>query len=245
MIELFNAALTLNQNVLRSLREAPNVVLRGLSVLLFVGLLVGAVSGASAAIRTSTPEQTVADVRAQVDTFVEQLTLSANSEQVQPLIQLVNENEEAFYTLLIDLQTLPTTLPRPVRVIFQWLASVVSTPLAYLAGLLLTVIFTHIAARQLGGQGSIQQMIGLGALSTAPHALDALNFIPGIGPTLGFIGWAWGLVILVVATLVAHKLDSGRATMAVLLYPLILALLGLLAFCLLLFLSVTLAAGAA
>lgn len=231
MIELFNAALMLNQNVMRGLRESPDVVRRGLLVVLFVGLLVGAVQGASALIGSATPERAVAGVRAQVDEFVDGLTLGANSEQFQPVIQLVNENEEPFYELLTEVLTLPTALPWQVQLAFRWLASVVSTPLSYLAGLLVAVVFTHMAARQLGGQGSIQQMLGLGALSTAPHALDALTFIPAIGPTLGFIAWAWGLAILVTATMIAHKLDSGRATMAVLLYPLLLGLLGFLAFC--------------
>lgn len=245
MIELFNAALLVNQRVIRELRESPQVLLRGLSVLLFVGLLVGAVSGMSQISRMATPERTVETVRSVVDAYVQQLTLGANSEQSQPLIQLINQNETAFYALLTDLLTLPTPLPGPVRLVFQLLASMVSTPLSYLAGLLVAVVFTHIAARQLGGQGSIQQMIGLGALSTAPHALDALAFIPVIGQTLSFIAWAWGLVVLVVATMVAHKLESGRATMAVLLYPLVFALLGLLAFCALLGISLALAASGA
>ncbi len=231
MIELFNAALMLNQSAMRGLRESTDAVRRGLLIVLFVGVLVGAVQGASEIIASATPERTVAGVRAQVDAFVESLTLGANSEQFQPVIQFVNENEEAFYELLTELYSLPTALPWGVQLFFRWLASVVSTPLNYLAWLLFTVIFTHIAARQLGGQGSIQQMLGLGALSVAPHALDALTFIPAIGPTLRLIAWAWGLVILVVATMIAHKLDSGRATMAVLLYPLLFSLLGFLAFC--------------
>lgn len=243
MIELFNAALTVNQNVMRGLRESPDVVRRGLMVVLFVGLLVGAVSGASSAITSASPERTVEAVRTQVAELKRQLLDNPNADPA--LIQLINTNEEAFYALIEDVLALQAPLPRPVQVGFQWLASVVSTPLSYLAGLLVAVVFTHIAARQLGGEGNIQQMLGLGALSVAPHALDALAFVPVIGPTLGFIAWAWGLVILVVATMVAHKLDSGRAAIAVLLFPLLGALLGFLALCLLLFVSVTLAAGAA
>ncbi|NTV65063.1 MAG: YIP1 family protein, partial [Oscillochloris sp.] len=98
---------------------------------------------------------------------------------------------------------------------------------------MLAVVSTHIAARQLGGEGNIQQMLGLSALSVAPHALDALGFIPAIGATLNLIAWVWGLVILVVATSVAHRLDSGRATLAVLLYPLIISLLFLFGCCML------------
>jgi hypothetical protein len=241
MIELFNAALRINQETMRSLRESPDVVRRGLSVLLFVGLLVGAVQGASVAITNASPERRVASVRAQVEQFKQGLVTNPSVDQ--SLVQFINANQEPFYALLDEVLRLEAPLPSGVRVGFQWLASVVSTPLSYLAGLLLTVIVTHIAARQLGGQGSIQQMLGLGALSTAPHALDALAFIPGLGFMLGLIAWGWGLVILITATMVAHKLDNGRATMAVLLYPLLLALIGLLALCGLLALSIA-AAGA-
>lgn len=243
MIELFNAALTLNQRAMLGLRDSPEVVRRGLLVVLFVGLLVGAVSGTSTLINTATPARTVATVQAVVEQQKRQITLGPNAEQLQPLLQFVNENEDAFYALLEELLSLPTPLPRPVGLAFQWLASVVSTPLGYLGGLLFSVVLTHIAARQLGGQGSIQQMLGLGALSVAPHALDALGFIPALGSMLGLIAWLWGLVILVVATSVAHRLDSTRATLAVLLYPLLLGLLGFLALCGLIFLGVAAASG--
>ncbi|MCX7789787.1 MAG: YIP1 family protein [Chloroflexaceae bacterium] len=242
MIELFNGALTLNQRLLLGLRESPDVVRRGLTLVLFVGLLVGAVNGASTLLNTATTERTVATVREFVEAQKRQIALGPNADQLQPLLRFVNENEEAFYALLQDLLELPTPLPRQFGQAFQWLATTVSTPLSYLSGLLLTVIFTHIAARQLGGQGHIQQMLGLGALSVAPHALDALTFIPGLGPVLGLIAWGWGLVILVVATSVAHRLESTRAILAVLLYPVLLGLLGFLLFCGLLFLAVAVGA---
>jgi hypothetical protein len=242
MIELFNGALTINQTLMRGLRESPDVVRRGLLLVLFVGALVGAVQGASAAINTASPERRVAAVRAQVDEFQRQLVASPNADQ--QVIQALNANKEPFLQLVEDVLTLPTPLPRGVGVAFEWLASVVSTPLGYLASLLALVVATHIVARQLGGQASIQQMLGLGALSVAPRALDALTFIPGIGPTIGFIAWAWGLVVFVVATAVAHKLDSGKAAIAVLLLPLLLSLLGLLALCVLLAVSVAAAGGA-
>lgn len=243
MMELFNGALTLNQNLMRGLREAPDAIGRGFLLVLFVGLLVGTVSGISGVIQNATPERTVAAARAELDRQVDQLVLTSNDENTQVLTRVINENEEPFFQLLEELLSLPAPLPRPVNLVFQLLASVVSTPLSYLSGMLLAVVVAHITARQLGGQGSLQQMVALGSLSVAPHALDALAFIPGLGPTLGFIAWAWGLVILVVATSVAHRLDSMRATMAVLLYPALLLLLGVLALCILFAVLVAAAGG--
>ncbi|HMQ30743.1 MAG TPA: YIP1 family protein [Chloroflexaceae bacterium] len=244
MMELFNGALTLNQDRMRGLREAPDGVARGFLLVLFVGLLVGAVNGVSGLIQNATPERAVAALRAEVDRQVDQLVLTSNDTTTQELTRIVNENQEPFFSMLEELIALPTPLPRPVGLAFQLLASVVSTPLSYLAGMLLAAVVAHVAARQLGGQGSIQQMVALGSLSVAPHALDALAFIPGIGPTLGLVAWIGGLVVLMVAPSVAPRLDSLRAALAVLLYPLLLGLLAFLAFCVLVAALIALAGSA-
>lgn len=243
MMDTFNGALTLNQTMMRGMREAPDAVRRGLMVVLLVGLLVGGVEGLQLMLNTADPQRTAALFGEQYDAFQQQLGLSANSAELRDLLRVLDENEAGVVRLVGDVAGLPTALPRPLSVALQALGLMAGRPLSYLSGLLLTVIFTHIAARQLGGQGSIQQMLGLGALSVAPHALDALGFIPGVGSALGLIAFFWGLAILIAATSIAHKLDSGRATLAVLLYPLIGGLLGLLACCALFFLLV--AAGAA
>lgn len=245
MIELFNGALTLNQGMLRGLRESPDAVRRGFLLVLFVGLLVGTANGISQAIQSATPERVVATVQDELERQMDQLVLSSSDASTQELTRLVNENKEPFFQLLEELLSLPTPLPRPVGLLFQVLAAIVSTPLSYLAGMLLAVVVTQITARQLGGQGSLQQMVGLGALSVAPHALDALAFIPGLGPMLGLVAWIWGLVILVLATSMAHRLDSMRAAVAVLFIPLLLLLLAFLSFCLLIALLVAAVGGGA
>lgn len=244
MMELFNGALTLNQNVMRGLRESPDAVRRGFLLVLFVGLLVGAANGVSAAIRGATPERQVAALRAEFERQMDQLVLGSNDEGTQELTRIINENEEPAFQLIEDLLALPTPLPRPVGVAFQLLAALVSTPLSYLAGMLLAAVVAHITARQLGGQGTIQQTVALGSLSVAPHALDALAFIPGLGGLLTTVAWFWGLAILIAATSVAHRLDSLRAALAVLLYPLLLALLGFLGLCMLFAVLVALAGAA-
>lgn len=245
MMELFNGALTLNQTIMRGLRESPDGVRRGFLLVLFVGLLVGAANGISITIQNASPTRAIATLREQFDRQMDQMVLSSNDTSMQELTRLVNANEEPFFQLLTDLATLPAPLPRPVGLFFQLLAAVVSMPLSYLAGMLLTVACTHLVARQLGGEGHLQQMVALGSLSVAPHALDALAFIPGLGSMLTFAAWLWGLIILITATAVAHRLDSMRATVAVLFLPLLLALLAFLALCLLIAVLVVLAGGGA
>lgn len=244
MMAIFNGALTLNRQMMLGLREAPDAVRRGFLLILLVGMLVGAVNGISELIQTVTPERATETLRRQIETQVDQLVLSSNNPSTVELTRIINENKEPFFQLVEELLALPTPLPRPVGQIFQLLATIVSRPLSYLGGMLLAAVAAHVVARQLGGQGSIQQMIALGSLSVAPHALDALAFIPGLGSTFTLIAWVWGLVLLIVATGVAHRLDSARASMAVLLVPLLLILLGGLASCLLLVLLVVAAGGA-
>lgn len=244
MMDTFNGALTLNQTMMRGLRESPDVVRRGLLVVLLVGLLVGGVEGLQIILTTADPDRVVNEFRTQYEEFVEGLGLSANTPELREIVRALDANEDGLIRLVSDLAALPTPLPRPISAAFQGLGVMASRPLAYLSGLLLTVIFTHIAARQLGGEGSIQQMLGLGALSVAPHALDALGFIPGLGTALDLIAFFWGLAILVTATSIAHRLDNGRATIAVLLYPFIGSLLGLLACCALFLFTLIGAAGA-
>jgi len=231
VIDTFNGALTLSQTFFRGMREAPDVVRRGLTLVLFVGLFVGGVQAISTMITNSSPDRVIADIETTLAQSIQQQSLTATSASQREMVQLLKENSAGALNLVRAVMDLPTPLPRPVSVILQGLGLMASTPLSYLGSLMLAVVLTHIAAQQLGGQGTIQQMLGMGALSVAPHALDALSFIPVIGSTLSVIAWAWGLVILVLSTSIVHRLDSGRATLAVLLYPLIGALLLLFGCC--------------
>ena len=234
MIELFNGALTLNRQLMLGLREAPDTIQRGFLLILLVGVLVGGVNGISNLLSTATPEQALENFRRELETQIDQLVLTSNDPNMAEVTRVINENKEPFFALINDIQLLPTALPRPAGQLFQLLATTISSPLSYLSSMLLAAVAAHIVARRLNGQGSLQQMIGLSSLSVAPHALDALAFIPGLGGTITLIAWAWGLVVLIVATSIAHRIDSSRATMAVLFIPLLMVVLIGLACCLLL-----------
>jgi hypothetical protein len=244
MMDTFNGALTLNRTLLLGLRESPNVVQRGLAVVLLVGLLVGGVNGVLTMLNALNPERDIAQVRTELEnTLQEQAQLAPTPEQ-RAAIDVMVDNLEPGLEIWQAIIELPTPLPRPIGAIFRGLGAMVAEPLTYLGNLLLWVIFTHIAARWFGGQGNIQQMLGLGALSVAPHALDALAFIPFLGQALSLIASLWGLVILTIGTSVAHRLEIGRAIMAVVLFPLIGLVMAVLGCCLLFFATVAIGAGA-
>lgn len=242
LIDTFNGALTLNQRVFTEMRDAPDGVRRGFLIILMVGLLVGAIQSASALINLSDPERIVQEVMLSYRQSLEQQQATATTPQQREVVRLLQESEDEIAQMVRDIIAIPTALPRPVALVLQALGQTVSAPLTYLSGMLLAVAFTHLAARQLGGQGGIRAMVAVGSLSVAPHALDALTFISVLSFPISMIAWGWGLIILISGTAVVHRLDSGKATLAVLLYPSLLIVLGILLSCVLGLLLVALAA---
>lgn len=242
LIDTFNGALTLNQRVFTEMRDAPDGVRRGFLIILMVGLLVGAIQSASALINLTDPERIVQEVMLSYRQSLEQQQATATTPQQREVVRLLQESEDEIAQMVRDIIAIPTALPRPVALILQALGQTVSAPLTYLSGMLLAVAFTHLAARQLGGQGGIRAMVAVGSLSVAPHALDALTFIPVLSFPISMIAWGWGLIILISGTAVVHRLDSGKATLAVLLYPSLLIVLGILLSCVLGLLFIALAA---
>ncbi len=243
MMDTFNGALTLNQALLREMRDSPRVVERGLLVVLLVGLLVGGVNGVQVLLGTLNPERQLSIVRTQIEQSIEQQAQAATAPEQREILAIMRKNLEPGLAIAADVMALPTVLPRPVSALTRALGVIASQPLRYLGQLLLWVVFTHIAARWMGGTGKIQQMLGLGALSVAPHALDALAFIPAIGGGLSLIATVWGIVILTFGTSVAHQLTPSRAALAVLFFPMLALIVGVMACCVL-FILVISSAGA-
>ncbi|MEF3275699.1 MAG: YIP1 family protein [Chloroflexus sp.] len=242
VIDTFNGALILNQRVFTEMRDAPDGVRRGFLLILMVGLLVGAIQSASELISVANPEQVVNAFMTGYRQAIEQQRATVTTPEQREVLQWMEDSEEEIANIVRALVTEPALLPRPVVLMFQALAQTVSTPLSYLGGMLLAVCLTHLAARQLGGQGGIRAMVAVGSLSVAPHVLDALTFVPILSLPLGLISWGWGLIVLITGTAVVHRLDSGKATLAVLLYPSLLIVLGVLFSCILIFLLISLAA---
>lgn len=235
MIDTFNGALTLNQKLLADLRDSPFVVRQGLLVVLFVGLLVGGVNGVRTLVYGLDPARQAQEIRLQKAELEEGLREMSNStrEMTQRrMIEIYLENLDSGFALAEQLAKLPTPLPHPAGIIAESLGVVASQFFIYLGWLLPLVVIVHLSARALGGQGSIQQTLGLGALCVAPHALDALTFINIIGPVIGIVAWTWSFTVLVTTMSIAHRLTSERSLMAVLLFPILGSMLCLMGCCL-------------
>ena len=231
VIDTFNGALLLRQQVLQELRDQPDVLWRGVMIILFVGLLVGGVQGVSTGLAILDPGRALGQVRTDFERQIEDLLVALPQPEAQESMRQSASLILATFDSVERVVSLPTDLPRPVAALLSGLSIWLGTPLAYLGNALFVIVLAHAAARQFGGQGSLEQMIGVGALSVAPHALDALQVIPFLGNAVGPLAWVWGLVILISGVAVVHRFDGGKAVMVVALYPGLLLLLGLIAFC--------------
>ena len=234
MIDTFNGALTLNQKLLADLRDSPFVVRQGLLVVLLVGLLVGGVNGVRTLVYGIDPARQAKELQLQKAELEEGLREMSNNtrEMMQRrVIESYMENLDSGFALAEQIAKLPTPLPHPAGIIAESLGIFASQFFLYLSWLLPLVVVIHLSARALGGQGSIQQTLGLGSLCVAPHALDALTFINIIGPVIGIFASIWSFTVLVTATSVAHRLTSERSLMAILLFPILGSMLCLMGCC--------------
>jgi hypothetical protein len=229
MIDTLNGALMMKQDMMLKMRESPHVVRQGLMVVLLVGLIVGGIQGIQSLLGGLNPARDIETLRDTAKQSIDENALNTTSVQQRQILSIIKDNLDSGIDIAENIIALPTKLPRPVVAVVRGLAVLFSTPTSYLGSVLLIVILTHSAAFWLGGQGNIQQMLGLGVLSVAPHAMDALVFVPVIGFMLQTLATLWGFAILVVATSIAHKFQLERAILAVLFFPfvgLILLLVG-------------------
>ena len=250
-------ALLLRGETLRRVSDRPDAFLMGLTVLLAVALLVGLPSLGVEVIGGFQPPVMVEPGEAQPN-------VSGAFDQVRPwlrsagvpdfvlgqVLQLAEGNTAMIGTVATQIEQLPTALPRPLAKAFIGLGHWVSTPFANsplpLAAVTLSTwlgygIWVMLAAKLLGGRGTLHGFFGATAFFAVPHVLDIFARVPVLGAVLSVVAFLWGLVIYIVATGASHRLSAGRAIVAVF-APFVL-LLTLVALVLLAFVVWALAAG--
>lgn len=228
MITTFRGALMLDTKTFSDLKASPDVFRKGITILVVIGLIVGLVTAlvGTAQGLLANPAADLAQARATAEQQMKQFMPPEAS------AMFLDNMSMGFRIAERIVRETKSPLPHPVRVVFQQIGVMVSYPFGWLSSLLLYGALVHIAARLLGGRGTIAQMLGLTALTVAPYILSAvsviLNAIPYAGGCLtfliGLVEFFWGIVIYVKGTAVAHEMSGGRALMAVLL-PIIVAVL--------------------
>lgn len=206
MTEILNAvrgAITLDIPALMRFRQSENVFRRGVTILVLVALIVGAVAFLVDFIG-GLIRPPFATEMAEIQSGIEQWFQFMPAEGAEEFRQLFLPVLEDVLEIIGDVAALPTRLPRALTVFFHALGRWVNRPLAMLGGFLGYGIWVMLAAKLLGGRGRLPEFLGTAALSSVPYLLLVLERVPCLGGILSLVAWVWGTIIWVVATAVTH-----------------------------------------
>ncbi|MCS6888524.1 Yip1 family protein [Chloroflexus sp.] len=213
LFRLSTAGLFLDTNTFREQRDNPAALRDGFLVVALVGIVVGVASliGNVLSALASPDPQAILDI---VQRSIERTPFFIELQRANPTINL-----DPFFIQLSEI--VGST---------RWsgLIGAVATPFVYLAGWLIYGAVAHLAARSLGGEGTLAQTLGCTALASGANLLAVVQIVPfaqAAGTTLlGLIGCYLGLRA-------AHNLSAWRAFWAALVGPIILILLLLVMSC--------------
>jgi len=202
LLKTVRGAITLDIATLTRFRDGGDVFRRGLTILVLVALIVGAVGflvDLIGGLVGPSFEEEIADVTTAFDTWFQFMPEDTRAFRDE-FMQAMNSGLD----IARGIAGLPTRLPRPVTTLFEALGGWLSRPLAMLGGFLGYGIWVMLAAKLLGGKGRLQEFLGVAAVSSAPYLLLVLERVPCLGPLLKIVAWVWGTIIWVVATAVTH-----------------------------------------
>lgn len=124
----------------------------------------------------------------------------------------------------VELDNLPTPLPRPVvaffRAIGAWFTAVLGSIGPWLGYGAIVLLFAKLA----GGRGILNLFFGLTALYAVPNLLRILGFIPFLGPVLELVALVWAIAVYIRAVQISQEFSGGKAVLITAL-PLLIVLL--------------------
>ena len=224
-------ALLLRGATLARIADRPDAFLQGLIVLLAVALFVGLpvlakeVIGGFQPPAAVEPGEMTPDVSGTLDLARPWLRNAGVPEAIiDQVLQMAEGNAAVANQVAVQISQLPAALPRPLARTFigigHWLSRpFANSPLPLAAAAMSTWLgyglFVMLAAKLLGGRGTLHGFFGATAFFAVPHLLDVFAGLPVLGPVLGVIAFLWGLVIYAVATGASHRLSGARALVAV------------------------------
>jgi hypothetical protein len=224
-------ALLLRGATLARIADRPDAFLRGLLVILAVALVVGLPALFGQVVEGFRPPEVVepGDVRPDLTGAFDMArpwlrNAGVPEFMIDQVLQMAEGNTAMAGAIAMQIEQLPTALPRPLAAGFVALGRWVSTPFAGgslpLAAATLSTwlgygIWVMLAAKLIGGRGTLHGFFGATAFFAAPHVFDVFTGLPVLGAILRVVAFIWGLVIYCIATAVSHKLSAGRTLVAV------------------------------
>ncbi len=222
-------ALTFRTEGLMNLKKSPLVFWHGALVLAIIALVVGFFSeGVNELSRVGRPLPTANEITRDIETRLAQLPLEPRTREM--IILTARES----VAMRLDLDALTPRGGTGVKALdaaLSFLGRWFSTPFhaGWLPFLFFGGIFTHLAARLLGGRGTIAEFLGLTALAYSPAILNVLTILLGVVDqstrllgVSGLIGivsllvTVWQVAIYTKAIAVAHQMSVGRSLAVIL-----------------------------
>lgn len=192
-------ALLLRDSAYRSMRDSPSPFVRGLVLVVSVGLVVAIFGIVGAALF----QYTSPDLGAIQETVLQELQAMPWMEQIPP-----SERQE-FMDVFRQQYNLGWQIARIfVPSITNALINVVLNPIALIVGWLVYGLLAFLSARVLGGRGRLDQTYGTTALAVAPRMLGVVQIMPYV-QTAGL--GVWALVCNYLALKNTHELSPWRS----------------------------------
>ncbi len=223
-VRLTGDVLSLKDDAFIRVRDSGDAFARGLAVLIAVALIVGLITAVVSfvgGVTAGPPAQQVERARQEMLRNIQTWqSLSSSSAENTQFLKTFEDNMNSGFQMATEIAQVAqqtTPLPAPIVDLFQALGRFVSYPWSRIGTWMFYSLLVLIAARLMGGTATVQEMLGVTALYSVPHLLDALQFIPCIGALLGILAFLWGLVIYVKGAAIANRFTTGKAIVAVVL----------------------------
>lgn len=206
-------ALLLKQEAYEEMRGAINPALKGLILVVVVGLVIALLNLVGTTIEwASTPN--MSDIKDTVYHYLVQM----------PWYEEVLSEEPDFPQVFREWynfgwQIFPRMFGAPDLGVAAF--GIIGTPLGLVVRWFVYGLLAYLAARLLGGSGNFGQTLGVLALAVTPQMLRALTLLPFL--EMEGLVRVWGVLCAYLGLKTAHKLSWGRAAWATVL-PYILAL---------------------
>lgn len=204
----------LKEEAYEEMRGAANPVLKGLILIVVVGLVIALLNLIGTGLEwASTPNR--GEIKDTVFRYLDQMPWYEEA-----LGEAPDFPKEFRKWYDFGWQVFPRTFGAPDLGVAA--LGIIGTPLSLVIRWFVYGLLAYLAARLLGGSGNLSATLGLLALAVAPQTLRALTLLPFL--EIGSLVRVWGVLCAYIGLKTAHKLSWGRAVGATLLpYVLVLA----------------------
>jgi hypothetical protein len=215
-------ALLLKEEAYEEMREVANPVLKGLILIVVVGLAVALLN----LVGTGLERASIPDMREIQDTVFRYMTKMPWYKEVLRDVPDFPKMFRQSYDL--GWQIFPRIFGAPDLAVAG--LGIIGTPLSLVIRWFAYGILAYLAARLLGGSGDLNETLGVLALAVAPQMLRVLTLLPFL--ELGGLARVWGVLCAYIGLKTTHKLSWGRAVWATLLPYLLVLVVMILTGCL-------------